>query len=681
MDEVNAGAVATAAAFVLIPGVAATAAAYPPGRAGIALRLALAFGLGYAVVGLTATALVIGHVLSPGSFLAATAAVTVALAVMAVRRGGARAHLAALREELAGDRAVLLCGLAAMLAIALVRLRSSPLLDFQMFGPWRYWADGLELADAGRVPAHTLQWGALYTPTVSKIVLNSFHAGASYLIGRAPLPAMGALLWVASVGLGCALWALGRELGLRLLAPLLALLPLAVLADELRRNLDVYTAENVGRMVAVCGLAVGVRALRDREGWTDPALAALLFGAGFATHGVPVVALMLGLGCYGVVLLALEPPRREVAVRMAAIAAASPAVTVALLLSAGGAVGFQGAAGNDRYAAFGANVDPTASLLAGAVRHSPTGTGHWYVPPHGILESFLQAVTTLDRPPHVLLYLLPAAAVAVAGAMAWRAAPALRAAAPAGVALAACLVAIAFVFSYRYRTRIPGRFGIDREFDYLPLAGLWIALAAAEWGLGALRRVRAWAPVAVATAVVLVPAAAVAATGGPSRAHYRQNGVDSVAVLDWVARHVPCDARILPDRMTLGTFVAATGRVSVAEGMGPYLRPDMLHTVLAEVLAAHRFFEHPAGGLPFLRREGVDYVIAVRDTRIGSMVGTIDRGVDWTGLRAAPFLTLVHSSPLVDVYRVRGAGASGRFPSPLGRPGFDCVRGPVPAGS
>ena len=187
-------------------------------------------------------------------------------------------------------------GALVFVAIAIVRLRSSPLLNFEMFGPWRYWADGLEIADAGRVPAHTLQWGSFWTPTVSKVVLNSYHAALSYAIGRAPLPAMGALLWVASTGLAAGLWALGRELGLRRLAPLLPLLPLAVLNDELRRNLDVYTAENVGRMVAVCALILGCRALRDRDGWKEPLLAALLFGAGFATHGVPVVALMVALG-------------------------------------------------------------------------------------------------------------------------------------------------------------------------------------------------------------------------------------------------------------------------------------------------------------------------------------------------------------------------------------------------
>ncbi|MGZ6131067.1 MAG: hypothetical protein ACXWLF_03525, partial [Myxococcaceae bacterium] len=288
----NPATIATATALVLVPGLGATLAAYPPGRIGPATRLALSFGLGYAVVGVTAVALVIAHVLHPATFFAALAAVTAALWIAGLRRGSLREHAAALADDVAADRFGLAIGALVFLAIAIVRLRSSPLLNFEMFGPWRYWADGLEIADAGRVPAQTLQWGATWTPTVSKVVLNSYHAGLSYAIGRSPLPAMGALLWVASTGLAAGLWALGRELGLRRLAPLLPLLTLAVLNDELHRNLDVYTAENVGRMVAVCALVLGVRALRDRDGWTEPLLAALLFGAGFATHGVPVVALL-----------------------------------------------------------------------------------------------------------------------------------------------------------------------------------------------------------------------------------------------------------------------------------------------------------------------------------------------------------------------------------------------------
>ena len=675
-------ALGTALGLVLVPGTGAMLALYPPARAGLATRIALAFGLGYATVGLTATALAIGHVLSRTWFILALLAVTLALWGVAERRGRPGEHLKAVREELAEDRVALAAGLIVLLAIAVVRLRSSPLLDFQMFGPWRYWADGLELADAGQVPSQSLQWGALYTPAISKLVLNSFHAGSSYLLGRSPLPAMGALLWVASTGFAAGLWALGRELGLRVLAPLLPLLTLTLLNDELRRNLDVYTAENVGRMVAVCGLVAGVRALRDRDGWADPAVAALLFGAGFATHGVPVVALMIALGWYGVARLFQQWDRGPVLGRMVAIALGAPAITVALLLSAGGTIGFQGASGSDRYRSFGAGVDPTASLLSGTLQHSPVGAGHWYVGPSGIGTYFLRAVTTLDDPPRVLLWLIPVAVLVAAIAMLrWLPAD-LGAAAVMAAGLGVSLVGIAFLFSYRYRTQIPGRFGIDREFDYLPLAAVVLVLLALEPAAAWVGRRRAWAPVAVAALVIGLPAVAVGATVGPARSSYRQNGERALAILDWVAANTPCDARILPDRVTLGTFVAATGRVSVVEGMGPYLRPDMLHPVLNQVLRAHRFFQDPDAGLPFLRRQGVDYVIVVKGVRIGSMVGTLDTGVDPAAFADVRFLRQVHTSPDADVYRVRGSGLRARvFPDPGDAPGFTCLRGPVAGGS
>jgi hypothetical protein len=676
---VNPGTLAIAAALVLVPGFGATLAAYPPGRVGPATRLALTFGLGYAVVGVTAVVLVIAHVLHPATFFPALALVTAALWVTGLRRGGLRAHAAALGDDIAHDGWSLAVGAIVFVAIAIVRLRSSPLLNFEMFGPWRYWADGLEIADAGRVPAHTLQWGTTWTPTVSKVVLNSYHAALSYAIGRAPLPAMGALLWIASTGLAAGLWALGRELGLRRLAPLLPLLTLAVLNDELRRNLDVYTAENVGRMVAVCALVLAVRALRERDGWTEPALAALLFGAGFATHGVPVVALMVAMGWYAIARLVLDRDARAVLVRVVAIAAAAAALTIVILLAAGGSIGFQGASGNSSYASFGHRVDPTASLLSGTVRHSPTGHGHWYVRPAAIMHDFTESATTLKRAPTWLVWLLPAVVIAAALLILRRFPVELAPLGLVAAGSAATLLAIAFVFSYRYRTQIPGRFGIDREFDYVPLVLLPAVLAVGEVAVGRLRAVRAWIPLAVVVAAVAVPAVAVAATVGPARSGWEQNGRDSVAVLDWVDEHEPCGARILPDRVTLGTFAAATGRVSVVEGMGPYLRPAMLHTVLGLVLAAHRFFEHPAGGEALLHRLGVTEVLVVKGVRIGSMVGTLESGVDPAAFHGVPYLERVHSSPLLDVYRVRGSGG-GSFPDPDSMAGFHCERGAVPGG-
>jgi hypothetical protein len=281
--------------------------------------------------------------------------------------------------------------------------------------------------------------------------------------------------------------------------------------------------------------------------------------------------------------------------------------------------------------------------------------------------------------PSWLVWLLPVVAVAAAIAMLRRFPLELAPLGVLGVGTAATLVAVAFLFSYRYRTQIPGRFGVDREFDYVPLAAVLVGLGIAEAVVGRLRSVRTWIPVAAAAVVIGIPAVAVAATAGPARHGWEQNGHESVALLDWVDRHAPCGARILPDKVTLGTFVAATGRVSVVEGMGPYLRPQMLHTVLDRVLAAHRFFQHPEGQAGLLRRLGVDEVLVVKGVRIGSMVGTLDSGVDPAAFRSVPYLRLIHSSPLLDVYQVRGM-SGGTFPDPDSMAGFHCDHGAVPGG-
>jgi hypothetical protein len=668
----NAGALLIALAIMVIPGAGAELALHRPGEAGIATRLAMCFGLGYAVTALCGVVLEICHALNAGTYVGLLTVVTVALWAMAVRRAGLRAHARALRDELRADPWTLWPGLVAMLAFALMRLRFSPLLNFEMFGPWRYWADGLEIADAGRVPHQTLQWGAAYTPTVSKIILNSYQAGMSYLIGSAPLPAMGALLWVASIGFACGLWALGRELGLARTAALLPLLALVLVDNELHRDLDVYTAENTGRMAAVCALVLGVRALRRRQGRAEPIAAGVLFAVAAGSHGIPAFVMMLGLGCYAAALLLVDHHRRAILARLAGIVAVTVLVWGAALGLSGGDVGFQGAGGNNRYASFGASVDPTASLFDGKLVDKAAGAGHWYIAPERLVRGLV--ASAIARPASDLaLYVVPIAAVAAALLMLWRFPPELRPLGVFAVLLAALLLAVALVFSYRYRTYIPGTFGPHRLYDYLFLLALLIVLGLAEQTVGLLSRVRTWLPAALCAAAVLVTSATVAYAGGPHRHGWQSNGQRALDVTGWVSEHLPCNSRLLVDRLTLGTFAAQTGRVSVAEGMGPYLRPSELHTVLHLVLGAHAFFMDPAAHATFLRREMVNYVLVVKGVRVGSMVNTLEHGVDPAAFRSLPFLHLVHSDHNVDVYRV-ALPPGGTPPNPSRFSGLECNR-------
>jgi hypothetical protein len=240
------------------------------------------------------------------------------------------------------------------------------------------------------------------------------------------------------------------------------------------------------------------------------------------------------------------------------------------------------------------------------------------------------------------------------------------------VLLAAVLLAVAMVFSYRYDTLIPGTFGPHRLYDYVCLLGTLLVLGCLEQAVGLLGRVRAWLPAAVASIAILLVAATVAYAGGPARHGWRENGQRALHVTSWVDANLPCNARLLVDRLTLGTFAAQTGRVSVAEGMGPYLRPTELHTVLRIVLGAHAFFRDPAHHRGFLNQHMVDYVLVVNDVRIGSMVHTLEKHVDPARFRSLRFLQLVHRDDTMDVYRVVGAFRAAR-PNPADFSGLNCT--------
>ena len=88
-------------------------------------------------------------------------------------------------------------------------------------------------------------------------------------------------------------------------------------------------------------------------------------------------------------------------------------------------------------------------------------------------------------------------------------------------------------------------------------------------------------------------------------------------VMATVARTVPCDARVLVNVRTAGSFEVLAGRTSIDEGMAPYLRPPVLRRVLPIVLGAHRFFRDPAANRAFIENQHVDVVVAVAGARVG----------------------------------------------------------------
>ena len=364
-------------------------------------------------------------------------------------------------------------------------------------------------------------------------------------------------------------------------------------------------------MAAVIALMLGVRSLRRRRGRAEPVAAGVMFAVAAGSHGIPAFVLMLGLGCYAVALLVVDSARRSIVLRGLAIVGVTVPVWGASLGLSGGDVGFQGASGGNRYESFGSSVDPTASLFNGHVVDRAAAEAHWYIAPVSLVRGFVASAIT--RPASDLaLVLVPLAAVVIAVVMLLWFRRELRPLGLFAVLLSAVLLAIAMLFSYRYQTYIPGTFGPHRLYDYAALLVLVVALGCLDQVAGMLSRLRAGLPAIVCAVAVLVTAGTAAYAGAPARHGWQQNGDRALHVTSWVDANLPCDARLLVDRLTLGTFAAQSGRVSVAEGMGPYLRPGELRTVLSIVLGAHSFFEHPAAHEAFLKRQRVDYVLVLK---------------------------------------------------------------------
>src|ERR1041384_1799967 len=233
--------------------------------------------------------------------------------------------------------------------------------------------------------------------------------------------------------------------------------------------------------------------------------------------------MLLGLGCYAVALMLIEPDRRGVVQRLAAVVAVTALVWGASLGLSGGDVGFQGAQGSNRYPAFGSRVDPTASLFTGELVKRAPDSDHWYIAPEHLVRGFV--ASTITRPVSNLgLVSIPLGTLLLAVVMLWRFPEELR---PLGLAawlLGAVLVAVALLFSYRYSTYIPGTFGPHRLYDYACLLLTLVALGCVEGVLGTHGRLRRWLPAVAASVLVLAFGVTAAVAGGPARHGWQDNG-------------------------------------------------------------------------------------------------------------------------------------------------------------
>jgi hypothetical protein len=633
--------------------VGAALAVAGPGALGIESRLALAFGLGYALVAGIATLLALARALSQPAFIACLVVATVGVWALAFLRASPRAHASALRDQAREAPVTLAAGLALILAVALTRLFYRPELNLSLAAPWRYWADGLEVAAAGRVPAGSSQWGTEIPTTVSKVVFNSFEGGASFLLGADPLEPMQGILAVAAVGLTAALLAVGRELGLRLLAPLVPALALFLPAwlpfsRAFAVDLNAYKAENVGRMVAVCALVAGIAYVRGKGG---PALAvvggALLAVAGL-THLVPALVAGLMLALYGLAAVVVNRSElRLVLVGAGATAAAFVVLYLGVLGLAGGDLGFQRATGGSGFTGLPSTVDPTSSFARQRFVESPPDR-RFYIRPADLAERFATQTIRLEGSARLAALVLAALALATIAMVLLE-----RSLLPLGIVAwgtAGTVLAVGLFFSYRYGTLIPANFGPRRLFGYMTLLPVLLVPGFLEAAAGPLARRQRLARVALPLAAgALAIAAAVAHV--PERSLPRAE--TGLSVLERVADVVPCDARMLPNARTAGSWEATIGRQSVIEGMAPYLRPEVMAHVLPLLVDAREFFRRPAANRDLLAREQVDYVVFVQPGPwMGTAGGLIPADGDLAAVESLPDLRPVYEDDELSVFAV-----------------------------
>ena len=591
----------------------------PPGGAPIETRVALVVGLGYALVAGLAIALALAHVLSRPTFITGVILVTLAVWGLALRRASLSAHASAIAAEAREAPFTLVSGLAVVGAVALTWPLYPPANNLAKHAPWRYWADGLEIAAAGHVPQTTNQWGAQVPTAVDKIVLDAFEGGVSFLIGQDPLAAMRSILTVAAIGFAAALLGLGRELGLRAFAPLVPAFVLLFpgrlpVAGEVAEDLSAYKAEDVGRVVAFTALLVGMYAVTRRGPRVLAGVAGGIFALGGLTHGVSAVVAIAALVLYAVAtLVADRPPWRHVLATGGVTLLVAVVGYVAMLRLSGGDLGFQRVTGGRTFAGFPADIDPTRSFDRAEVVRLPPSEGRFFLSPSTIGQRY--ASTTVGS--HTAFGALTLAMLALATLVVVVVANRFLPLAVVSWGLVVTFVGGALFFSYRYDTKIPGNFGVRRLYDYAVLPIALVVPAALE--VFALLLSRRRPVVLVALSLVTAAVALAAAVDRIPNRLPQGRAAAGLAVVRHVAEDVPCGARMLPNAVSAGAWEAMTGRRSVIEGLAPYLRPEIMKRVLPTVIGAKQFFRDPSAHRAFLVREKIGYLVVLRRRlRVGS---------------------------------------------------------------
>ena len=668
-----------ALALIVVPGLGLGFATLPPGSIGLAPRLGLSFAFGFGAVSLPAVLLASLGALRGGPFVALVTVVGLAGWIVAVRRFGIRSHADAIVQEVRANPWAIVSGLVVIAGVVVVRLAVDPIASIPGVASFRYWADATELADTGAFPAQTLQFGAFYPPATSKSLLDAFTAGMTIVVGRDPIPTLGAMLFVSSVGMAAVLWGAAWELGLRFTAallPLLAVTNRVFLNTELTTDLDVYRAESYGRLMAVAALLACVRALRDGRR-VDLVVAGIVTGIGIGTHLIAMLVAAIAVGWYLVGRLLLRDSIKSLAIRGAAVLGVALLLASAVVLFPQGDLAFEGA-GGEGYDELDRDFDPTFFLHTGKQKElTPAyfankadlaprlflGSAFGLTIDRGGDNSSIRPVALMlvgGLVLAVLMFLFLPRHLKVIGVVGW--------------GLVATMIAVTLFFAYRNDVYILADWGRRRLFRYNSLPLLLMGLALVE--VGVLLVARKAARIAGALALVLVLAVAALVWPGASDSKEGRGAEEAgtaIEVLNWIRSETQCESVILTNQRTVGVFKAMTGRVALLEGMSPYLRPEMLDRSIDLMLEARSFFKDPSGQGRLLQEKGIDYVVVLDHLRLGHPYGV---GRPSTDFADVPFLELEFQNEGARIYRVTTPGDPPDIEY-QNLAGYRCERGPI----
>ena len=645
--------------LIIVPGLGLGFAALPPGSTGIAPRLGLSFAFGFGAVSLPAVLLASLGALRGGPLVALVVLVGLAGWVVAVRTFGLRSHAEAIVQEVRDNPWPIVTGLVVIAGIVVVRLAVDPVASIPGVASFRYWADATELADTGSFPAQTLQFGEFYPPATSKSLLDAFTAGMIIVVGRDPLPTLGAMLFVSSVGTAAALWGVAWELGLRFTAallPLLAVTNRVFLNTELTTDLEVYRAESFGRLMACAAILAGVRALRDGRR-VDLVVAGIVTGIGIGTHLIAMLVAAIAVGWYLVGRLLLRVSIKALAVRGAVVLGVALLLASAVILFPQGDLAFEGA-GGEGYEELEGDFDQTYFLHTGKQRELAPEyfERKAELAPQLFLASAFGVNIDWDEGDGSIwpVVLMLVGGLVLTVAMFLFLPRHLKAIGWVGWGLVVTMIAITLLFAYRNDVYILADWGRRRLFRYNSLPILLMGLALVEAGVLLVARKVPRLAGALGMILVLVVAAFVWPGAADTReGRGAEEAGTAIEALNWIRSETPCDSVILTNQRTVGVFKAMTGRVALVEGMSPYLRPEMLDRSIDLMLEARRFFKDPSGKEGWLQEKGIDYVVVLDNMRLGHHYGS---GRSSPNFADVPFLELEFQNEGARIYRMTTPG-------------------------